>query len=253
MAHGPTSPFDLADVQLHAYDTEIEHLNLIRAIRAHIAALPDQPGPLTLLEYTAICPGLIRMLGCARWQHDPTYQCPGVLHPEFLYHDGRISWMPRMVLCRQHQRHLGYGHNCPNQDTCWLIHGSDWGTTERLAWRELVRYHMTSGLGLVYFADADHNGHRGYRPITKSEALYCLCHQPWVRESEYMSLHWNRDLPVPLTYSDQTSALSVWPARPTTPTRRSSTPQRARPEDHLTNSTSRTTNQSAPTSDTVKF
>ena len=103
--------------------------------------------------------------------------------------------------------------------------------TERLAWRELVRFHLTSGLGLVYHADADHNGHRGYRTITKSEALHCLCHQPWVRDSEYRTLHWNRDLPVPLTYSDQTSALSVWPARrparrSTTPNRRASTPQR---------------------------
>ena len=238
MAHGPNLPFDLADVQLEAYDTEIEHLHLIRAIRAHIAALPDQPGPLTLLEYTAICPGLIRMLACQRWQHDPTHQCPGVLHPEFLYHDGRISWMPRMVLCRQHQRHLGYGETCPTQHQCWLFHGSDWGSTERLAWRELVRFHLTSGLGLVYHADADHNGHRGYRTITKSEAFHCLCHQPWVRDSKF---HWNRDLPVPLTYSDQTSALSVWPAR--RPARRSTTPnRRARglrgllhpfdPEDH---------------------
>ena len=108
MAHGITLPFDMADVQLQAYDSEIEHLRLTQAIRAHISALPDQPGPMTLLEYTAICPGLIRFLGCARWQHDPTTSCTGVLRPEFLYHDGRVSWMPRMVLCRQHQRLLAH-------------------------------------------------------------------------------------------------------------------------------------------------
>ena len=145
MAHGPTFPFDFADIELEAYDSEVAHLRLIQAIREHIAALPDQPGPITLLEYTAICPGLIRMLACPRWQYDPAHHCPGVLHPEFMHHDGRISWMPRMVLCRRHQRHLGYGETCPDQATCWLIHGSDWGVTERLAWRELVRYHLTSG------------------------------------------------------------------------------------------------------------
>ncbi len=40
MAHGPTFPFDFADIQLEAYDSEVAHLRLIQAIRDHIAALP---------------------------------------------------------------------------------------------------------------------------------------------------------------------------------------------------------------------
>ena len=93
-----------------------------------------------------VCSALIRKLPCQRWQHDPSHDCPGSLHPEFFLHSGKDFWTPRTVvchhICHQHQRHLGFGETCPRpvrQATCWLKRGPDWGVTERLAWRELVR------------------------------------------------------------------------------------------------------------------
>ncbi len=86
-----------ADAQLEALDSEVNHLHLIGAIRAHIASLPDLVTPLALLEPGAVCPDLLRHLGCRRCQHDPSQDCRGSLHPEFFLHDGNILWTPRMV------------------------------------------------------------------------------------------------------------------------------------------------------------
>ena len=69
-----------------------------------------------------------------------------------------------------------------------------------LAWRELIRY-LSNGLSYIYYSDADTDGRRGYRIITKGEAMQCLCLQAWVTQSEYYNQYWSTRYPFLSTHS----------------------------------------------------
>ena len=222
---------ELAQVECtHINDLNWENIN--RAVVCHIANLPPTTNVIASRPRvdTMCIPLIHRWAGCPGW-HVPD-ACDRLWHPEFLevllQDEPTWVWVPRLVICRQHQRSLGIHHRhsegvltCTDPN-CTRAHAPDWHRAEFLAFRWLVKHHRLTGLGAGYTLNGAllHMNRRQVRQI--------LSDMPYVDEEFYHSFRWHRPIPAPRPYGDMIiTATSRRANYNEQPRRRDTTPRRA--------------------------
>ncbi len=222
---------DLAQVDCtHVNDMNWE--NLYRAVVCHIANLPEDTTVIASRpKGDTMCIHLLhRWAGCPGW-HAPD-ACNRLWRPEslqvLLRDEPTWIWVPRLVICRQHQRALGLHHRqgegvltCADPN-CTRSHAPDWHRAELLAFHWLVKHHRLAGLGVGHALDGSllHIGQRQARRI--------LADMPYVDEGFYHSFRWHRPIPAPRPYGDMiVTATSRRANLNEQPRRRDATPRRA--------------------------
>ena len=214
----------------HINDLNWENLN--RAVVCHIAHLPDTTNVIASHPRgDTMCISMThRWAGCPAW-HAPG-ACDRQWHPEFmevlLRDEPTWVWVPRLVICRQHQRALGLHHRhnegvltCADPN-CTRAHAPDWHRAELLAFHWLVQHHRLNGLGVGYALNGSllHMSHRHARRI--------LSDMPYVDEEFYHSFRWRRPIPAPMPYGDMiVTATSRRANHNEQPRRRDVTPRRS--------------------------
>ena len=222
---------DLAQVDCtHVNDMNWE--NLYRAVVCHIANLPDDTNVIASRPRgDTMCIHLLhRWAGCPGW-HAPD-ACDRLWHPEFievlLNNTPTWIWVPRLVICRQHQRALGLqrrqgeGVLTCTDPNCTRSHAPDWHRAELLSFHWLVKHHRLAGLGVGYALDGS------LLHISQRQARRILADMPYVDEEFYHSFRWHRPIPAPRPYGDMiVTATSRRANLNEQPRRRDATPRRA--------------------------
>ena len=222
---------DLAQVDCtHVNDMNWE--NLYRAVVCHIANLPDDTNVIASRPRgDTMCVSLLhRWAGCPGW-HAPD-ACDRLWHPEFiealLNNTPTWFWVPRLVICRQHQRALGLqrrqgeGVLTCTDPNCTRSHAPDWHRAELLSFHWLVKHHRLAGLGVGYALDGS------LLHISQRQARRILADMPYVDEDFYHSFRWHKPIPAPRPYGDMiVTATSRRANLNEQPRRRDTTPRRA--------------------------
>ena len=223
---------DLAQVDCtHVNDMNWE--NVYRAVVCHIANLPDDIHVIASHPRgDTMCVAMLhRWAGCPGW-HAPD-ACDRLWHPEFieviLNETPTWFWVPRLVICRQHQRALGLqrrqgdGVLTCTDPNCTRAHAPDWHRAELLSFHWLVKHHRMAGLGdgsLLH--------------MSQRQARRILADMPYVDEEFYHSFRWHKPIPAPRPYGDmivtatsRRANLNEQPRRRDTTPRRPHTPRRS--------------------------
>ena len=149
-------------------------------------------------------PLIHRWAGCPGWQAPDACNC--LWRPEFLQvlirDEPTWLWVPRLIVCRQHQRALGLstrhseGALTCTDPNCTRSHAPDWHRAELYAFDWLVKHQRLSGLGVGYAFDGSilHIGQRKAKQI--------LADMPYVDEDYYHQFRWHRPIPAPKPYGD---------------------------------------------------
>ena len=162
----------------------------------------------------------------------PQTPCDRLWHPEFLevllQDEPTWVWVPRLVICRQHQRSLGIHHRhsegvltCTDPN-CTRAHAPDWHRAELLAFHWLVQHRRLNGLGVGYALNGS------LLHMSKRQVRQILSDMPYVDEEFYHSFRWHRPIPAPRPYGDMIiTATSRRANHNEQPRRRDTTPRRA--------------------------
>ena len=228
---------DLAQVDCtHVNDMNWE--NVYRAVVCHIANLPDDIHVIASHPRgDTMCVAMLhRWAGCPGW-HAPD-ACDRLWHPEFieviLNETPTWFWVPRLVICRQHQRALGLqrrqgdGVLTCTDPNCTRAHAPDWHRAELLSFHWLVKHHRMAGLGVGYALDGS------LLHMSQRQARRILADMPYVDEEFYHSFRWHKPIPAPRPYGDmivtatsRRANLNEQPRRRDTTPRRPHTPRRS--------------------------
>ena len=228
---------DLAQVDCtHVNDMNWE--NVYRAVVCHIANLPDDIHVIASHPRgDTMCVAMLhRWAGCPSW-HAPD-ACDRLWHAEFieviLNETPTWFWVPRLVICRQHQRALGLqrrqgdGVLTCTDPNCTRAHAPDWHRAELLAFHWLVKHHRLAGLGVGYALDGS------LVHMSQRQARRILADMPYVDEEFYHSFRWHKPIPAPRPYGDmivtatsRRANLNEQPRRRDTTPRRANTPRRS--------------------------
>ena len=228
---------DLAQVDCtHVNDMNWE--NVYRAVVCHIANLPDDIHVIASHPRgDTMCVAMLhRWAGCPGW-HAPD-ACDRLWHPEFieviLNETPTWFWVPRLVICRQHQRALGLqrrqgdGVLTCTDPNCTRAHAPDWHRAELLSFHWLVKHHRLAGLGVGYALDGS------LLHMSQRQARRILADMPYVDEEFYHSFRWHKPIPAPRPYGDmivtatsRRANLNEQPRRRDTTPRRPHTPRRS--------------------------
>ena len=221
---------DLAQVDCtHVNDMNWE--NVYRAVVCHIANLPDDIHVIASHPRgDTMCVAMLhRWAGCPGW-HAPD-ACDRLWHPEFieviLNETPTWFWVPRLVICRQHQRALGLqrrqgdGVLTCTDPNCTRAHAPDWHRAELLSFHWLVKHHRLAGLGVGYALDGS------LLHMSQRQARRILADMPYVDEEFYHSFRWHKPIPAPRPYGDMiVTATSRRANLNEQPRRRDTTPRR---------------------------
>ena len=114
--------------QVHSeHVNDLNWENLYRAVVCHLAGLPSETAVIIpRARHDQVCPDiLMRYAGCTGWHRADA--CDNLWHPEclqILIQDTPTwVWMPRLIVCRQHQHALGI-HPRHNQALLKYLHVS---------------------------------------------------------------------------------------------------------------------------------
>ena len=228
---------DLAQVDCtHVNDMNWE--NVYRAVVCHIANLPDDIHVIASHPRgDTMCVAMLhRWAGCPGWHAPDAWD--RLWHPEFieviLNETPTWFWVPRLVICRQHQRALGLqrrqgdGVLTCTDPNCTRAHAPDWHRAELLSFHWLVKHHRLAGLGVGYALDGS------LLHMSQRQARRILADMPYVDEEFYHSFRWHKPIPAPRPYGDmivtatsRRANLNEQPRRRDTTPRRPHTPRRS--------------------------
>ena len=220
---------------LHKLDcTHVNDLNwenLYRAVVCHLANLPPETAVITPQTRPHEMCRLQRWAGRTGWQTPEA--CDHLWHPEFLQillqDTPTWVWVPRLIICRPHQRALGMsarrnqGQLTCTDPNCTRAHAPDWHRAELYAfhWLRLVKHNRISGLGVGFALDGS------LLDISHTRAKRILADMP------YMDPLVQTD-PAPRAYGDmivtatsRRANLNEQPRKRDTTPRRTTTPRRS--------------------------